>query len=90
VGVLVDEKLNTTQQCALAAQKVSHILGYIKKGMDNRLREVYSAPLLCSGVTPLGVLRPPLEPSALERHGPVGAGPEEGYKHDPRGGAPLL
>jgi len=31
-----------------------------------------------------------LEPSAQERHGPVGAGPEEGHQNDPRAGAPLL
>jgi len=36
-----------------------------------------SAPLLRSGETPLGVLRPALEPSAQGRHGPVEAGPEE-------------
>jgi len=36
-----------------------------------------SAPLLCCGETPLGVLCPALEPSAQERHGPVGVGPEE-------------
>jgi len=36
-----------------------------------------SAPLLCSGETPPGVLRPALEPSARGRQGPVGAGPEE-------------
>ena len=49
-----------------------------------------SAPLLHSGETPPGVLRPALEPSAQERHGPVGAGPEKGHKDDPRAGEPLL
>jgi len=40
-----------------------------------------SAPLLHSGdsppLPPPGFLRPALEPSAQERHGPVGVGPEE-------------
>jgi len=36
-----------------------------------------SAPLLRSGESPPGVLCPVLEPSAQDRHGPVGAGPEE-------------
>jgi len=39
-----------------------------------------SAPLLRSGETSLGVLHPALEPSAQERHGAVGAGPEEATK----------
>jgi len=49
-----------------------------------------SAPLLRSGETPTGVLCPALEPSAQERHGAVGAGPEEGQKNDQRDGSPLL
>jgi len=36
-----------------------------------------SAPLLCSGEIAPGVLCPPLETSAQDRHGAVGAGPEE-------------
>ena len=49
-GVLFDQKLNTTQQCALAAQKVIHILGCTKISVVSRLREViltlYSAVVL--------------------------------------------
>ena len=35
---------------------------------------------LCSGEMPPGVLCPALEPSAQDRYGPVGAGPEEATK----------
>ncbi|KAJ7411202.1 hypothetical protein WISP_103717 [Willisornis vidua] len=40
LGMLVDEKLNRIWQCALTAQKGNSILGYIKRSMTSRLREM--------------------------------------------------
>jgi len=70
------------------ARKANRILGHIKSSMASRLREGILP--LCSGETRPGVLCLALEPSAHERHGPVGVGPEEGCKNDPMTGTPVL
>ena len=40
LSVLVNYRLSMRQQCALAAKKADDILGYIKKSVASRLREV--------------------------------------------------
>jgi len=74
-GVLVDEKLDMSQQCELTAQKANHILGCMKRSVASRSRERLLP--LYSGKTSPGVLCSALEPSAQESHGLVGGGPQK-------------
>ena len=51
---MADEKINTNQQRALAAQKANDILGSIRRGVASRAREVI-VPLYSA------LMRPQLE-----------------------------
>ena len=82
LGVLVDEKLNFSQQCTRAAKKANHILGCIKRSVTSRSTEVilllYSAlmrPHWEHWGTVLGL-------PTQEGHGTVAVDPEEGHRDD--------
>ncbi|GAB0191053.1 hypothetical protein GRJ2_001570600 [Grus japonensis] len=81
LGVLVDEKLNMSQHCALAAQKANHVLGRIKRSVTSRSREVI-LPLYSALVRPhLHYCIQLWGPQYMgQRHGAVGVSPEEAMK----------
>ncbi|GAB0179597.1 cAMP-dependent protein kinase inhibitor alpha [Grus japonensis] len=85
LGVLIDEKLNMSRQCALAAQKANRVLGCIKRGVTSRSREVI-LPLYSA------LVRPHLE-YCVQLWGPQYRRDMElleGHEDDQRPGAPLL
>ena len=75
---LLDEKLDVSWPCILAAQIENYIPGCIKRNLASRASKVILPPLLCSCETTPGV---PAN-STQERHGPVKVSPKNDNNHD--------
>lgn len=87
---MVDEKLNMSCQCTLAAQKANCILGCMRTSMASRSREVIR-PLHHTHKTLSGVLHPELvsPEQQQQKNLPVNVNPEESRKNYQMAGTPL-
>ncbi|KAJ7419584.1 hypothetical protein BTVI_24840 [Pitangus sulphuratus] len=88
--VLLDERLDMSQECLLDSQRAKSILGCIKRSTASRSREAIASAPLHSHETPPGVLHSVLGPPTQEGHEALEASPEKGHRDDQGAGASLL
>ncbi|KAK4806630.1 hypothetical protein QYF61_022936 [Mycteria americana] len=88
LGLLVDTKLNTSQQHALVGNKANGMLGCIDKYCQ-QLGGRDLSPLFSTDEATAGVVGPVLGSSVQERHGHTGERPMKGHKDDEETGASL-
>jgi len=81
LGILVDKKLDMSQQCALAALKARAESSRVA----NRAREVVVPLYLAFTRPPPGELQPGTRPQNKKVAKAAGVGPEESHKDDERG-----
>jgi len=89
LGVLVDTKLNVSQQRALVAKNVNVILGCISQSISNRSREVILS-LYSTLVTPHLECCVQFWAPQYKRHGHTGENGTKGHEYDEGTGACLL
>jgi len=88
LGILLDGKLDMSQQCGPIAQEANHILGCIKRSVASREMEVILP--LCTGKASPEYCIQTWSPQYRRNMDLFGAHPEKGHKNEPRNETSLL